>query len=471
MADPRLSASLAAYLDGRPPVVLVDVGAYRGGFYRAVAGRCGVARAVLVEAIPERAAQLRDRHAGPAVTVVDAAAADADGRRVPFSVNTYAETSSLLPLRGLMPELAGLDTRPERTVTVQTVTLDALYRDQGLARVDLLKIDVQGAEDRVLEGAQEALARTRLVWIETSFKPLYEGSALFGDVYARLSAAGFELREVSPGYRSPAGELLQADLLFARPGEPVRVPAASAVAPRWRRLAGALAGAVRRLRRPGAALPPGSAPSFSQSGEDRIVHYLFRLRSVARPRYLDVGAHHPWFLSNTALFYVEGARGINVDANRELIAAFERERPQDHNLACAVGGAAGTVDLHVFADAALSTASPAEAERLQRAGQQRLRVEAVPVRTLLDIVEREGGGAVPDLLNVDVEGLEQEILAPLAGQPCLPSVLVVETAGYAPDGAGPKRQDLVDFIAGLGYRLYADTQLNSIFVRPGFWRR
>jgi hypothetical protein len=91
------------------------------------------------------------------------------------------------------------------------------------------------------------------------------------------------------------------------------------------------------------------------------------------------------------------------------------------------------------------------------------------VRPLLDIVEREAQGRFPDLLTLDVEGLEREVLAPLAGRPELPRVMVVETAEYSPVGAGAKRQDLVDFVLALGYVLYADTNLNTVFVRRDFW--
>ena len=56
--------------------------------------------------------------------------------------------------------------------------------------------------------------------------------------------------------------------------------------------------------------------SFSQCGEDLIVNYIFGLRGITKPTYLDIGANDPFYLNNTALFYINGCRGINIEANK-----------------------------------------------------------------------------------------------------------------------------------------------------------
>jgi hypothetical protein len=60
------------------------------------------------------------------------------------------------------------------------------------------------------------LKKTRRIWTECSFKPLYAGSSTFGDIYGLLAARGFRLLELSENFRSTTGELLQVDALFAR---------------------------------------------------------------------------------------------------------------------------------------------------------------------------------------------------------------------------------------------------------------
>jgi hypothetical protein len=68
----------------------------------------------------------------------------------------------------------------------------------------------------VLAGASHILGHTRFVLVEVSFKPLYENSPTFFDIYAQMDAAGFGLLEVTPEFRAPNREMLQADGLFFR---------------------------------------------------------------------------------------------------------------------------------------------------------------------------------------------------------------------------------------------------------------
>ena len=66
--------------------------------------------------------------------------------------------------------------------------------------------------------------------------------------------------------------------------------------------------------------------SYSQFGEDLA---LINLIGDRTGRYLDIGAHHPSRFSNTRLLYERGWSGVNVEANPELISAFEKARARD----------------------------------------------------------------------------------------------------------------------------------------------
>ena len=46
--------------------------------------------------------------------------------------------------------------------------------------------------------------------------------------------------------------------------------------------------------------------SFSEVGEDLIVHYLFRSLKITNPTYLDIGTNHPIIGNNTYFFYLRG---------------------------------------------------------------------------------------------------------------------------------------------------------------------
>lgn len=80
-----------------------------------------------------------------------------------------------------------------------------------------LKIDTQGYEDRILDGAAELLTRTRGLQLELSFVPLYQGQQLFDELMERLNALGFSIWAIWPGFHDPeSGRMLQVDAVFFR---------------------------------------------------------------------------------------------------------------------------------------------------------------------------------------------------------------------------------------------------------------
>ena len=81
-----------------------------------------------------------------------------------------------------------------------------------------LKLDVQGFEKKVLEGAGGCMGQICGIQLEMSLKPLYEGESLFSELYSEMESEGFHLAWVEPGFRDEkTGELLQLDGIFIRP--------------------------------------------------------------------------------------------------------------------------------------------------------------------------------------------------------------------------------------------------------------
>lgn len=83
--------------------------------------------------------------------------------------------------------------------------------------------------------------------------------------------------------------------------------------------------------------------SYAQHGDDLFVMNLFNNLEMKKFTYLDIGAHNPYIISNTALFYKMGCRGINVEANPNLIQYFYEYRPEDCNLNIGIGKQQGTM--------------------------------------------------------------------------------------------------------------------------------
>ncbi len=228
-------------------------------------------------------------------------------------------------------------------------------------------------------------------------------------------------------------------------------------------LAPAAPAAFRILARSAAAGGSLKA-STSQCGEDLIIHHIFTNRSIAKPTYLDIGAHHPLILSNTAIFYAAGCHGINVEPNPQLISEFHRLRPNDVNLQLAVSDSAGHVDLLVpSSSAALATICNDQIP----AGEHS--VFRVPSITLAELIDRYAQGRIPDLLSLDVEGHDLAVLKQLSDLKTLPKVICVETVSYSPTGHGSRQEHILDFLIEIGYQIYADTSINTIFVLKAFW--
>jgi len=230
---------------------------------------------------------------------------------------------------------------------------------------------------------------------------------------------------------------------------------------------------LKRLKGfPSAAPIPGAGfgvQSFSQCGEDVIVRYLFRLRGVDTPTYLDLGAHAPYYLSNTAHFYLNGSRGVNVEPNPDLIVAFTQERPLDINLNIGISSKEGLGEFFCMEDTSLSTFSKSERDQFVALGKKVKGTSKIMTLPVEKIVDESCGGVFPDFLSIDVEGLEVEIFQSIKRMSTHPKVICVETANYSPTGSGGKRTELMQLIESLGYLLFADTNLNSIYVRRDFW--
>jgi len=224
-----------------------------------------------------------------------------------------------------------------------------------------------------------------------------------------------------------------------------------------------------RLERKLCPAEPAGLVSYSQCGEDMLVNYLFNLRNVPQPSYLDLGAHDPYYLSNTGFFYRKGCRGINVEANPELIGDFQRWRPEDANLNVGIGSAEGEADFYVMENKLLSTFSRAECDTLQGFGHKLKRVESIKLTTLVKILATHREGIFPDFLSLDVEGLDLAILATIDFERTWPKIICVEAAEYSPQGTGKRRSELIDFLISKGYHEYANTNLNAIMVRNQFW--
>jgi len=209
--------------------------------------------------------------------------------------------------------------------------------------------------------------------------------------------------------------------------------------------------------------------SYSQCGEDLILRQLLTVLGISKVRYLDVGAHHPSYLSNTYLFYENGGNGVCVEPDPTLFKEFGKKRPRDTHLNCGVGIVPGEADFFVMSTSTLNTFSKEEAERYQSYGRQRImKTIRIKLETINDII-RQNFEKSPNLVSLDVEGLDYLILQNFDFDKYRPEVFCLETLSYTEDKSERKLTEIVDLMHSNGYTTYADTYINTIFVDAAAW--
>ena len=209
--------------------------------------------------------------------------------------------------------------------------------------------------------------------------------------------------------------------------------------------------------------------SYAQCGEDLIVDHLIKIIGVKEPYYLDLGAHHPTYLSNSYYFYEKGFTGVCVDADPSLISAFEKIRQRDLILNLGVGIEKSVLDFYLMSSKTLNTFSKAEAERYVSYGNQQIeKVIKVEVETINFIIKKHCK-RVPNLISLDVEGLDFMILQSFDFDQFRPEIFCIETLSYTEDKTERKLTEIIELMNQKGYMVYADTYINTIFVDKNIW--
>ncbi len=216
----------------------------------------------------------------------------------------------------------------------------------------------------------------------------------------------------------------------------------------------------------GEYFPPKT--SYSQSGEDLITNFIFSSQGINRGTFLDIGCHHPFDLNNTALLYEKGWRGINIDPIEERIALFRDLRQGDVNICAGVGERTEKSDFFLMEAEALSTFDPDVYENYLSQGYKLKEKREVDFFTIRDILDKTGVDSL-DLLTVDIEGDDTSVVAQLLEYGVRPKVIICESVFFSPHiDLRMKNKAAVSAVTALGYQVYADTFINTIFLDQEF---
>ena len=194
--------------------VVYDIGAATGDYATAFAKVSTVSEVVAFEPLSDSFAELARRSRKTTnIRCFHLALGDAKGR-LDLRRSAWRDSSSFLPFEQTAREEFPLAAQIEGAEPVNVERLDDVVAEHGLPLPNLVKLDVQGFEDRVIRGGRDTLRSVDSCIIEVSFRPLYEGSALFDDVYSLMRELGFHVAGVQGLLSSSKGEALQADVVF-----------------------------------------------------------------------------------------------------------------------------------------------------------------------------------------------------------------------------------------------------------------
>jgi hypothetical protein len=189
--------------------------------------------------------------------------------------------------------------------------------------------------------------------------------------------------------------------------------------------------------------------SYSQYGEDLIVQEYFQKAQIDKGVYLDIGAFHPTWISNTHLLHRKGWTGHVVDIDSEKILAFRLMRGDKVKTYCAAISTETcpkknvTVYKFDMAWSRIDTLSLEDAEIFRKRGgtYKKVTINTIAINDLLALL-----GKI-NFLNIDVEGMDDAILMAMNFDANSPELIVFEDNHHW--GGSPQA---IQKLERLGYR-------------------
>lgn len=196
--------------------VVFDVGANVGQFASDLRKYGYLGKIISFEPLPEAYEKIVKQAVQDANWIVHPRCAiGAYAGEIKINVAGNSVSSSILPM--LKQHLsAAPESQYTHAETIDLITIDSVYKKYCSQDENVfLKVDTQGYEWEVLDGAAETLASCKGVSLELSLVPLYDNQKLWSDCENRLTKIGFQLYAIQPCFTNlQTGQTLQVDGLF-----------------------------------------------------------------------------------------------------------------------------------------------------------------------------------------------------------------------------------------------------------------
>lgn len=194
---------------------IIDIGSNEGQFIKEIESILPGRKIYAFEPIPACFKKLIANTASSGVTAYNAGLSDIDGS-AEINVSNNLVSSSILEMeelhRSSYPE-----SQYVKKETIELKRLDTVFAGIELEENILIKVDVQGYEEKVIKGGEKTFSKAAALIIESAFEPFYEGQWLFEDVYNHFSGSGFKFMGFADQVSSKkTGIPIYADAVFIK---------------------------------------------------------------------------------------------------------------------------------------------------------------------------------------------------------------------------------------------------------------
>jgi FkbM family methyltransferase len=198
--------------------------------------------------------------------------------------------------------------------------------------------------------------------------------------------------------------------------------------------------------------------SYAQNLEDVMLHRA--LGHIQNGFYVDVGANDPVLDSVTKAFYDKGWSGINIEPIYEHFQKLVNARPRDINLHCGTGKIAGELQFYHIPGTGLSTGMAEIAREHEVQGWQSAPV-TVPIFPMKELLAPYAGREI-HFLKIDVEGMEEDVIAGMDFEKHRPWILIIEA--IAPLVPTPTYATWEPAILSAGYEYVYNDGVNRYYL-------
>jgi FkbM family methyltransferase len=206
------------FFDNDTGLVIFDVGAYIGEVTATYKSIFPNATIYCFEPFWDSFQKLKKLCTDSSIAAYQIAMSDKQGTAV-LNINMDLSCNSLFPRPDDGFRYYAKDSQNTRQIEVDTTTLDNFCEKTKISTIDILKIDVEGAETKVLKGASGLLSNQaiKLIYTEVMFIAHYRQGCLFHDVAAFLSNYNYSLFNLYNLKRASNGQLRWGNAIFINP--------------------------------------------------------------------------------------------------------------------------------------------------------------------------------------------------------------------------------------------------------------